>query len=325
MSAIMQIVEDALRSADLPYGVVATIGNYDGLHRGQRTVLDTVVERAEALGCDAVVVSFEPHPLRILRPEQAPPLLTPPAVRERLLREIGIDVLLLVRFNRELGSTPAERFVRDFLHRKLSVRELYVGADFGFGHRREGNVALLERLGEELGFQASGIEPLRAAGEVISATRIRGLIPLGEVAEARRLLGYPYTLRGVVVRGDRMGTKLGWPTINLDPENDLLPADGVYAAQAFFPSFPATFDCVTNVGRRPTLYETHQLVVESHVLDFNADVYGEEVEVRFFQRLREEKMFSTPMDLAAQIGRDVEATREYFATRRRLNEMPELT
>ncbi len=314
----MQIIHDALRSADLPYGAVATIGNYDGLHRGQQAVLGKVVERAAELGVEAIAISFDPHPLSVLRPESAPGLLTTAAQREQQLAEIGLDAFLLVRFNNEVACTPARRFITDFLHQKLAIKELYVGSDFVFGHGREGDLELLSELGGELGFAAFGVEELSCHGEVISSTRIRRLVIEGQMDLAMELLGRAYSLRGKVARGDRMGMRLGWPTINLEPKNELVPGDGVYAGQAHFPSFPATFDCVTNVGTRPTVYENYQRVVESHILGFSADVYGEEVEVSFHKRLREEKMFATVMDLSAQISRDVEATREYFAARRRL-------
>ncbi|RMH19335.1 MAG: riboflavin biosynthesis protein RibF [Acidobacteria bacterium] len=316
----MQVIRDALASADLPYAAIATIGNYDGIHRGQRAVIDRVIARARELGTQAVVISFDPHPLRVLRPQEAPPLLTSRRQREALLEEAGIDVLVEVRFTRELALTPAERFARDLLHRAMAVQEIYVGRGFHFGHNREGDLALLERLGAELGFAAYGVDEVLHQGAPISSTRIRQAVAAGDVALAMELLGRPYALRGVIQRGDRMGMRLGWPTINLESENELTPAEGVYVGQASFPSFPATFDCVTNIGTRPTVYEHYQRVVESHILGFDADVYGETVEISFFKRLREERLFPNVMELSAQIGRDVEAAREYFAARRRLQE-----
>lgn len=316
----MQVIHDALKSADLPYGVIATIGNYDGIHRGQQAVIERVVERARAEQVPAVVVSFEPHPVSVLRPESAPPLLTTEAQREEVMAELGVDVLLLIRFNPEFARTPARDFVTRFLHRQLALAEVYVGEGFAFGHERRGDLGLLEELGAELGFKAVGVPEVRAKGEAISSTRIRRAVAEGRTEEAMELLGRPYELRGTVVRGDRMGMRLGWPTINLMPDNELWPCDGVYTGQVRFPSLPATFDCVTNIGTRPTVYESYQHVVESHVLDFSSDVYGERAEVRFFKRLREERMFPTVMDLSAQIGRDVEATREYFAAHRRFEE-----
>ena len=314
----MQVIQDAQRSADLPYGVVCTIGNYDGLHRGQMKVIRRVVERARERGSKSVVITFEPHPVSVLRPELAPPLLTLDSQRHRLLEEVGLDALLIVEFDREFAQTEPEVFVRQFLHRSLAVEEVYVGSEFAFGKDRRGDVGLLTGLGQELGFEVHGIEEELYRGQVISSTRIRRAVDEGKVEEALDMLGRPYALFGKVVRGDQMGMRLGWPTINLAPENEHLPADGVYCGQVRFEELPGVFDCVSNVGTRPTVYENYQRVVESHILGFGADVYGEMVEVGFFKRLRDEQLFPSVMDLSAQIGRDVEATREFFAARRRL-------
>lgn len=314
----MQVIHDATKSADLPYGVVATIGNYDGLHRGQKRVISRVVARARERGSSAVVITFDPHPVSVLRPESAPQILTLDRQRERLLDEMGVDALLVVRFTREFAETSPEVFVREFLHQRLALEELYVGSEFAFGKDRGGDVELLTRLGEELGFVVEGIEEETHRGEPISSTRIRRAVREGKVELAMDLLGRPYGLVGTVVRGDRMGQRLGWPTINLLPENDLLPQDGVYCGRAAFAQVPGIYDCVTNIGTRPTVYENYDRVVESHLLGFSADVYGEEVEVFFYKRLREERLFPNVMELSAQIARDVESTREYFTTRRHL-------
>jgi riboflavin kinase/FMN adenylyltransferase len=318
----MIVIKDAFNASDLPRGGVGTIGNFDGVHRGQRSALDLIVARAEELGVPSVVVTFDPHPVAVLRPEQAPTLLTTLPQKEKLLDEAGVSVLLVVRFTPELAKIPAQRFVREFLHEKLDLKEVYVGSSFMFGHGREGDLSLLREMGESLGFRAFGIDEVSFGGDRISSSRIRRAISEGKVAEALDMLGRPYSIAGVIARGDRMGKRLGWPTINLVPENKLLPLDGVYATRVFFPSVPATFDCVTNIGTRPTVYENYQRVVESHILDFKADVYGERVELSFFKRLREERIFPTVMDLSAQIGRDVEATREYFSRRRMEQEAP---
>lgn len=316
----MLVVHDAFNSTDLPRGGVATIGNFDGLHRGQRGVIARVQERAAALGTSSVVITFEPHPVAVLRPESTPPRLTTPEQKEKLLEEAGVDVTLVVRFTPEFARTAARDFVAGFLCNRLGLAEVHVGASFVFGHQREGDLTLLEQVGGECGFAAHAVEPLRWQGERISSTRIRTALAEGRVDDAEEMLGRAYTLAGQVARGDRMGQKIGWPTINLTPASDqqLVPLSGVYATRVHLPSYPATFNSVTNIGTRPTVYENYRRVVESHVLDFNADVYGERVVVSFYRRLREEKIFPTVMDLSAQIGRDVEATREFFATRRRL-------
>jgi riboflavin kinase / FMN adenylyltransferase len=318
----MHVVKDAYNSSDLPRGGIGTIGNFDGVHRGQRAILDRVVARAGELGMPAVVVTFDPHPLAVLRPEQAPVPLTTPAQKERMLAEAGVAVMLSIRFTLEFAKTSARAFVRDFLHGRLGLQEIYVGADFHFGHDREGRMELLAEMGRELGFAACGVEAVLHGGERISSSRIRRAIAEGDVSTAAEMLGRPYSISGTVARGDRMGKRLGWPTINVMPENKLVPADGVYAGRVHIPSYPATFDCVTNIGTRPTVYENYQRVVESHVLDFNANVYGKAVDLAFHKRLREERIFPTVMDLSAQIGRDVEAARDYFARRRLEQEGP---
>jgi riboflavin kinase / FMN adenylyltransferase len=318
----MIVVKDAFNASDFPRGGVGTIGNFDGVHRGQRHALDLIVARAKELGVPSVVVTFDPHPVAVLRPEQAPTLLTTLPQKEKLLEEAGVSVVLVVRFTPELAKIPAERFVREFLHEKLDLKEIYVGSSFVFGHGRGGDLSLLREMGESLGFRAFGVDEVNFGGDRISSSRIRQAISEGKVAEALDMLGRPYSIAGVIARGDRMGKRLGWPTINLVAENKLLPLDGVYASRVFFPSVPATFDCVTNIGTRPTVYENYQRVVESHILGFNADVYGERVELSFFKRLREERIFPTVMDLSAQIGRDVESAREYFSRRRLEQEAP---
>jgi riboflavin kinase/FMN adenylyltransferase len=318
----MLVVHDAFNATDLPGEGVAAIGNFDGVHLGQRAVLDRVVARARELGLPPLVVTFDPHPVAVLHPEAAPPPLTVPEQKERLLAAAGIEVALIVEFTAEFARTPAPTFVREFLHHKLALVEVYVGAGFVFGHRREGNLTLLRKMGGELGFAVAGVDEVAWNGERISSTRIRRALREGRVAEASEMLGRPYSITGEIARGDRMGKKLGWPTINVVPDHELIPLDGVYVGRVHLPDFPAPFDCVTNIGTRPTVYENYQRVVESHILGFASDVYGARVELEFHKRLREERIFPTVMDLSAQIGRDVEATREYFAARRTLEGTP---
>ena len=309
----MLVVPDAYNATDLPQGGVGAIGNFDGVHRGHRAILDLAVARARDLGVPSVVVTFDPHPLTVLAPEKAPAPLTTLQQKERLLDELGVSVILIVRFSPELARTPARLFVRDFLHGRIDLKEIYVGSRFVFGHQREGDLPLLRQMGESFGFSAFGVDEVMFQGERISSSRIRQALSEGRVEDAKEMLGRPYSIAGLIMRGDRMGKRIGWPSINVQPDNKLLPADGVYAGRVYFPSFPATFDCVTNIGTRPTVYENYQRVVESHILDFKADVYGERAEVRFHKRLREERIFPSVMDLSAQLGRDVEATREFFA------------
>lgn len=308
----MQTIQDAFKAPDLPKNPVVTIGNYDGVHVGQQAVLQHVVERAKELDTCSAVVTFDPHPLEVVRPDMAPIPLTTAAQKQKLIEQQGIDFLLILRFDAELSRQSAESFAEEFLVGKLGVREVWVGSDFSFGRDREGNLERLRSIGEKHGFKADSVDEVRSKGARVSSTMIRGLVEGGAVDRAAELLGRPYALTGTVVRGDRMGQRLGWPTINLDAENELIPAEGVYATRVEFPSFPTAFDGVTNIGTRPTVYENYQQVVETHILEFRSDVYGEEVQVSFYRRLRDEKLFRSMMDLSAQIAKDVETARDYF-------------
>ena len=317
----MQLIHDAWNVTDLPSGGVVTIGKYDGVHRGQRAILDRVVERAREADLPGVVVTFDPHPLSVIEGREAPKRLTTEGQKADLIEEAGIDALLVVTFDQEFAARSAEEFVSRFLVGSLGVREIIVGRDFRFGQGREGDLAHLEAAGKAHGFTVSGLDEILYRGSPISSTRIRRAIEEGAIEEAAEMLGRPYELVGRVVRGDRMGKRLGWPTVNLDTRNELIPADGVYATRIRFSGLAAQFDAATNIGTRPTVYENYERVVETHVLDFGSDVYEQEMRLHFYKRLREEKMFPTIMDLSAQIGRDVEATREFFAHRRRLEEL----
>ena len=309
----MRVYRDAWRSDELPRELIATVGNFDGIHTGQRRVLDLVAARARETGLRSAVVTFEPHPLSVLRPEQAPALLTTAAQKEALLAEAGIDELLVVRFTPKLSRLPARRFVRDFLVARVAVREVYVGSSFVFGRDREGDLSLLQAMGSSFGFAAFGFAEVSSGGKPVSSTRIRAAVAAGELEEAERLLGRWYSLSGIVVRGDGRGRGLGWPTANLAVDNELLPADGVYVTRLRIASLGEVLPSVTNVGTRPTVYAEHPRLVECHVLDFDRDIYGERVELEIRCRLRAERKFSSVELLREQIGRDVEAAREYFA------------
>jgi riboflavin kinase/FMN adenylyltransferase len=311
----MQVFRDPLHSTDLPRGAVMTIGNFDGVHLGHQRIVARAVERSRELVRPAVAVTFEPHPLKVLHPELAPKMIQTLAQKEEAIEKLGIDALLVIPFTRDFSLTEPEDFVREFLAERLAVREVHLGAHFAFGRGKRGNLELLRRMGPAHGFAAEGTEEVLYGGAPISSTRIRDAIVAGDVRSAGEMLGRPHALDGIIAKGDRMGRKIGFPTINLRPENELYPGDGVYLSRVYFKSFGREFDCVTNIGRRPTVYENFETTIESYVLDFSSDVYGEKIRLVFFDRLREEKTFSSMMELTAQIHRDVEATREYFARR----------
>jgi riboflavin kinase/FMN adenylyltransferase len=308
----MHVLRDPLRSADLPRGGVVTIGNFDGVHLGHRRILETVVARARSSGRPSVAITFEPHPLAVLRPDHAPPRLQTLHQKEEAIEALGIEWLLVIPFTRDFSLTEPEEFAREFLARRLAVAEIVLGAHFAFGRGKRGDLALLKRLAPECGFVADGVEEVLVAGEPVSSTRIRAALARGDAALARDLLGRQYAIDGIVARGERVGRKIGYPTINLAPENELFPADGVYVTRIEIRSFGRPFDSVTNIGRRPTVYEDFATTIETYVFDFSANVYGERVRLFFYDRLREERTFPSVMALTEQIGRDIEATREYF-------------
>ncbi|TNF81139.1 MAG: bifunctional riboflavin kinase/FAD synthetase [Acidobacteria bacterium] len=316
----MRIITDSWHSRQLPHGTVAAIGNFDGIHRGQRAIFDRVTERAGEKGLQSVVVTFEPHPVSVLRPDEAPPRLTTLEQKSKLLEDIGVDVLAVVSFTADFSQTPAEVFVEEFLHRRLGVDEIVVGSRFAFGRQRGGDLELLERMAVQLGFEVRGIEEVQFRGEPISSTRIRRAVRAGELEEAYAMLDRSYSIRGLVSRGEGRGKTLGWPTINIEPQSDLLPADGVYVSKVEFPQLGSVHGCVTNIGCRPTFPDGPRRVVESHILDFDQEVYGAEVELHFLERLRDERAFPSGKALAEQIARDVAEAREYLSSDRCLLE-----
>jgi riboflavin kinase / FMN adenylyltransferase len=309
----VRIVRTSSPGGEVPRNAVATVGNYDGIHLGQRAVLDRVVERARSLGTPSIAITFDPHPLRLLAPARAPRRLTTEEQRARLLGDVGLDALLVLPFTRELAATPAEEFVRRVLGAELEVREIFVGSTFAFGHGRKGDLALLRRLGRELGFAATGVPELELDGAPVSATRIRRALDHGRADEAARLLGRAYSILGTVEHGDRRGSEIGFPTLNLGTENEILPAHGVYVARTTFADRHDRFPGVANVGLRPTIGKDLRPLAEVHLFDFERDCYGARVEVEFLQRLRPEHRFASLEELREQIGRDARSAREYFA------------
>jgi len=300
--------------AALSAGSAVTIGAFDGVHLGHRKVLRLVRELADARGLEAALVTFDRHPAQVVRPESAPPLLTTLDQKLELLDATGLlDVICVLRFDEARSREPAEEFVRDVLVDRLAARVIVVGADFHFGYRRGGNVALLEQMGIDLGFEVIGlglVAPGDEDHEPYSSTRVRGALGAGDVAAAAALLGRLHEVRGTVVEGDRRGRELGYPTANVKvPGATALPADGIYAGR-----LRAGDDrwrpCAISLGRRPTFYDgAGASLLEAYVLDFDGDLYGREVSVRFAARLRGEVKFDSVDDLVAQIGRDVEETR----------------
>ena len=289
---------------------VLALGNFDGVHRGHRKILDRVRRAANERGATAVVMTFDPHPPRVVRPDKAPPLLMTTAQKLEAIAAAGLQGAAIVRFTLELSRWDPEAFVRAALVDWLRVAEVWVGANFLFGHDRAGNFSLLRALGGQHGFKAEKIDPVRYKDFVVSSTRIRRLIGEGRVDEAGALLGHQYYIDGLVTHGDRRGRTIGFPTANLCTENELLPPHGVYATTTTIEG--VVRPSVTNVGVRPTVDASGRTVVETHVFNVQPDLYGQSIRVGFVQRIRDERTFDSLDALRAQIGADCDRARVLF-------------
>ena len=281
---------------------VSTLGVFDGLHLGHQQIVRRVVERAAAIGAVPTVVTFDPHPRSIVRPETAPPLLQTFAQKMEGLRLLGVHQVLVLDFTPELAAISAEDFVERFLVRALDSREVYLGEGFAFGHLRRGTIELLRELSHQLGFLAEEIPEVQLRGYRISSTLIRQLLQAGEVNTARRMLGRPYGVEGIVTRGQGLGSRLLYPTANLAVDNRVIPADGVYVTLSLVEG--VWHRSVTNIGKRPTVSDDGISKIEAHLIDFDRDIYDQNVRLRFLHRLRGEKRFNGLDELKAQISRD---------------------
>ncbi len=305
---VVRFPDDA-RPVRWPYPVLA-IGNFDGLHRGHLKIVERIRRGASERGGTSVVMTFEPHPPRVLRPDKAPPLLMTPEQKRNALARAGVQGLAVVRFTEELSQWEPAAFVRRVLVDWLRVAEVWVGADFLFGRNRSGNFTLLKALGQQSGFRAEKIDPIRYKDFVVSSTRIRRLVSEGRVEEAGALLGRHFAIDGRVVEGARRGREIGFPTANLATENELLPPNGVYAT--FSAVDGIVRPSVTNVGVRPTFDGLPTTSVETHVLGFSGDLYGQRLELAFVQRLRDERKFPDIDALREQIAADVRRAGRLF-------------
>ena len=289
---------------------VLALGNFDGLHRGHARILERVVRTAAERNATPLLLTFDPHPTRVVRPDKAPPLLMTLGQKIEAAGRAGIQGVAVVRFTRELSGWDPETFVRRVLVDWLHVAEVWVGANFLFGHDRAGNFTRLRSLGARYGFRAERIDPVRYKDFVVSSTRIRRLIAEGRVDEAGALLGRHYFLDGVIVHGLQRGRLLGFPTANLETPNELLPPNGVYATVAGVGG--VLYPSVTNIGVRPTFHQPSAVVVEAHLLDREIDLYGAEMRLSFLQRVRDERTFDGVEALKAQIAADCDRARRLF-------------
>ncbi|HXI32308.1 MAG TPA: bifunctional riboflavin kinase/FAD synthetase [Vicinamibacterales bacterium] len=289
---------------------VLALGNFDGVHRGHRKILERVRRVAGERGATSVVMTFDPHPPRVVRPDKAPPLLMTKPQKLEAIAEAGVQGAAIVRFSADLSRWDPETFVRAVLVDWLHVGEVWVGANFLFGHDRAGNFSMLRVLGSRYGFKAEKIDPVRYKDFVVSSTRVRRLVSEGRVDEAGALLGHQYFVDGTVMRGDQRGRTLGFPTANLCSENELLPPHGVYATTARVGAI--VWPSVTNVGTRPTVDQSGRTTIETHIFDLDRDLYGQPIRVSFVQRLRDERAFESLDALRAQIDADCRRARVLF-------------
>jgi len=289
---------------------VLALGNFDGLHRGHRKILDRLQRVAQEPRVTSVVMTFDPHPPRVVRPDKAPALLMTKSQKLEGLAQAGVDGAAVVRFTQELSRWEPETFVRTVLVDWLRVSEVWVGANFLFGHDRSGNFSMLRSLGARYGFKAEKIDPVRYKDFVVSSTRVRRLVSEARVDEAAALLGHPYIIDGVVVRGDQRGRSLGFPTANLCTENELVPPHGVYATNAIINGI--VIPSVTNIGTRPTVDASGRTAIETHIFDFDRDLYGAPLRLAFVQRLRDERAFESVDLLRTQIAADCARARVLF-------------
>jgi riboflavin kinase / FMN adenylyltransferase len=289
---------------------VLALGNFDGVHRGHRKILERVHRVAAERGATSVVMTFDPHPPRVVRPDKAPPTLMTNTQKLEALGEAGLQGAAIVRFTPELSRWDPETFVRVVLVDWLRVSEVWVGANFLFGHDRTGNFTLLRTLGARYGFRAEKIDPVRYKEFVVSSTRIRRLVGEGRVDEAGALLGHQYFVDGTVVVGDGRGRTIGFPTANVCSDNELLPPHGVYATTATIGQI--VHPSVTNIGVRPTVDSSGRTTVETHIFDLDRDLYGTSLRVGFVQRLRDERAFESIELLKEQIALDCGRARALF-------------
>jgi riboflavin kinase / FMN adenylyltransferase len=297
-------------NANIARPTVLTLGVFDGLHLGHQQIMHKVVERARATGAVPTAITFDPHPREVLHPETAPPLLQTLDQRLANLEVLGIEQTIVIPFTPEFASNSAEDFITEIIHDRLHAKEVYLGKGFAFGRARGGNIELLRKMSSELGFVADEVDEVQLRGQRISSSAIRKLLADGRVNLVRRMLGRPYGVEGVIIRGDRRGHTIGFPTANLHPHNRVIPKFGVYATATLIDGVWRR--SITNIGVRPTFGADAEPSIESYIFDFNGELYGDVLRVRFLHRIRDEKKFSGIDELKSQIERDTGRALNYF-------------
>ena len=297
---------------------VVTIGNFDGVHQAHQALFKRVIERARDLGGISVVITFEPHPVKVMSPGKLKPLITILEQKEELVIEQGIDILLLIRFTMDFAALSAADFVKTILVDRLATKEIVVGYDYVFGHNREGNITVLREMGRQYDFTVHQVEPVYVEDALVSSTSIRNLIMQGDISKANRLIGRNYQIRGNVVRGEsRGGVLLGYSTANLRQADGLLPREGVYIVNVELRG--EIYEGLTNIGYNPT-FQNDTLSIETHILDLSDNVLDERIRINFLSRLRDEIAFSSAEELSRQITQDIKQAREFF--KKQKNNLP---
>lgn len=304
----VKILRSIAELSELPGPLVLAIGVFDGVHLGHRAVIERALADARAAGGHAVAVTFDPHPARVLRPDQSPLLLTCIRHKQQIIAALGVEHLLIIPFDDELAATEPAQFIRKIATAANPLRQICVGENWAFGKGRAGNIALLKTLGASLGFNAVGIPDVQLDGRTVSSTAIRTAVQAGDLATAAKLLGRDFSILGTVIEGRKMGRSIGFPTANLASNNEQLPPNGVYAVSALLQG--KELRGVANVGVRPTIEDAGACICEVHLFDFSGDFYGEEMEVRFHRFIREERKFSSVEELREQITLDAAAARK---------------
>jgi len=289
---------------------VVTIGNFDGVHRGHQTIFKKVIKRAHEIEGTPGVITFEPHPVKIMSPDKARPLITPLEQKQELILNQGIGLFIIINFSLEFSTVSATDFVRNILVDRLGAKEIVVGYDYVFGRNREGDIDLLKKMGKHFDFAVHQIGPVYVGKTLVSSTSIRDLVANGDITEAKRLLGRNYQIRGKVVKGrNRGGSLLGYPTANLMLSDELIPKKGVYIVTVDIEG--KTYQGLTNIGYNPT-FNNEQLSVETYILDFSKNILRNDIRLNFLFRLRDEITFPGIEELSEQIGQDVKNAREFF-------------
>lgn len=302
----MRIIHSLHELTEIPRHTVATIGNFDGVHLGHRAIFRRVVAAARSYNGTATVITFSPHPLKLIAPDRAPLLINTYAEREKLIAASCIDLLICLPFTEELAAMTADDFVDEILCQRLGIKHLIIGYDYSFGKNRQGDASLLQNSGARAGFTVETLPSIRNDQEVYSSTRIRQLLYNGEVDAAALLLGRHFSLEGEVIHGAGRGKDLGFPTANLRTEKEILPKEGVYAVKIRLGE--VYYDGVVNIGRNPT-FGNQNVTVEVHLFDFKGSLYGETLRLYFLQRLRDEVRFATVSDLITAIQHDIDLAR----------------